>query len=59
MATCSCGCGALPSATGEQRACECGCSCCGGGPKTPEEELEELQALKQAVERRLAELRRS
>lgn len=58
MAVCSCGCGALPSATGQERACECGCSCCGEAT-TPETEVEQLEALRQAVERRLAELRRT
>ena len=59
MAVCSCGCGALSSATSEERACDCGCSCCATGPKSPEEEVAELEALKEAVERRLAELRRA
>ncbi len=52
--TCSCGCGALPVVHGGA-ACRCGCSCCDGG-KNPEQEIAELQRLRDSAEQRLAEL---
>lgn len=53
-ATCSCGCGALQTVSGEAQ-CRCGCSCCDGG-KSPEQEIVELQRLRDSVDQRLAEL---
>lgn len=52
--TCSCGCGALQTVSGEAQ-CNCGCSCC-GGIKSPEQEIAELQRLRDSVDQRLAEL---
>ncbi len=53
---CSCGCGAMTSVTVAAEACGCGCGCCGDQPKTKEQEILELTSLREAVERRLAEL---
>lgn len=54
MTTCSCGCGALQTVSGEA-ACSCGCKCC-AALKSSEEEIAELHRLRDAVQERLAEL---
>jgi hypothetical protein len=55
--TCGCGCGSL--SVGESQAhnsCGCGCGSQAVAPKTPEEEAAELRALRDSIDRRLAEL---
>ncbi len=52
--TCSCGCGALQTVSGEA-ACRCGCSCCSAA-QNREDEVAELRRLRDSVEERLAEL---
>ena len=37
-------------------ACQCGCACCAAEAKTREEEIAELLALRESIERRLADL---
>ncbi len=38
-------------------ACGCGCECCADDqPKTPEQEIAELTALRESIDRRLQEL---
>lgn len=46
----------MTSVTVAAEACGCGCGCCGDQPKTKEQEILELTSLREAVERRLAEL---
>ncbi len=43
-------------ATPDVAASACGCGCCGGEPTTTEEVIRELQAMRDAVEHRLADL---
>lgn len=50
-ATCACGTG---EAGAHQAAEPCTCGCC--GPKTAENEINELIAMRDAIDRRLAEL---
>ncbi len=51
MTTCTCGCGATIGPT-----CDCGCDCCAPVAKTRQEEVEELKQIRDATDRRLAEL---
>lgn len=53
-ASCSCGCAALPTVSGEA-ACRCGCSCCSTA-QNREEEIVELRRLRDSAQERLAEL---
>ncbi len=53
---CSCGCGTLMTITEGREACGCGCDCCAPVGKSREEEITELRHLRDATERRLAEL---
>ncbi|MDP9453388.1 MAG: hypothetical protein M3P97_08400 [Actinomycetota bacterium] len=39
--------------------CTCGCECCATTAKTAEQEIAELQQLRQSVDRRLSELGQS
>lgn len=59
MATagCSCGCGTMTKVTAAADPCACGCACCRDEPKTEEQEIHELLTLREAIERRLTELR--
>lgn len=52
--TCSCGCGAMQTISGEAP-CRCGCSCC-EATQSREQEIAELRRLLDSTERRLAEL---
>ena len=56
--SCGCGCGEMTTVTNAGEPCGCGCECCEDGPKgkSRDEEIEELRSLREAVERRLAEL---
>jgi len=55
--TCGCGCAAMSDITESKEPCGCGCECCGdAAPKTPEQEIAELQTLRQSVDKRLTEL---
>lgn len=57
MAGCSCGCATLPTVTEAEQACGCGCDCCGPAQLSREEEIRQLEELRDATERRLGELR--
>jgi len=55
--TCGCGCGTM--SVGESNAlntCGCGCGSQAVAPKTPEQEKAELEALRDSIDQRLAEL---
>lgn len=58
MAGCSCGCGTLPTVTSAEQTCGCGCDCCGPEQLSPDEEIRQLEELRDSTEKRLAELRR-
>lgn len=55
---CGCGCGEMTTVTRANQPCGCGCACCEDGPrgKPRDQEIKELRSLREAVERRLAEL---
>ena len=54
---CGCGCGEMRVVTDAGEACGCGCECCADDqPKTPEQEIAELTALRESIDRRLSEL---
>ena len=54
---CGCGCGTMTAVTQAREGCGCGCECCGDAqPKTAEQEIAELMALRESIDRRLAEL---
>ena len=53
--SCSCGCSSMTSLTAAEP-CGCGCSCCGEATRTKEQEVAELVTLRQAIDKRLAEL---
>ncbi len=54
---CSCGCGSMSVGDSEaHNSCGCGCGTQHLVPKTPEEEVAELEALRDSIDRRLAEL---
>jgi hypothetical protein len=47
----------MTALTQAHEGCGCGCECCGDAePKTAEQEIAELTALRASIERRLAEL---
>jgi hypothetical protein len=47
----------MTSVTQAGEECGCGCECCGdGAPKTRDEQIAELTALRQSIDRRLGEL---
>jgi len=55
--TCGCGCGSMTAVTNANEACGCGCECCGtDSSKSPEQEISELKALRESIDRRLADL---
>ena len=57
IAGCGCGCGEMTTVTNASDPCGCGCACCADeSPKTPEQEIAELRALRESVDRRLSEL---
>lgn len=53
---CQCGCNVVTDVTNAAEPCGCGCSCCGGSPKTTEDEIAELRTLRNRVDERLREL---
>lgn len=54
---CGCGCGEMTTVSNAGDPCACGCACCADdGPKTPEQEIAELEALRESIDRRLSEL---
>lgn len=57
--TCGCGCGTMTQVTQAAEPCGCGCECCGDAPKTTDEEIADLQRLRDNVDQRLAQLQRS
>lgn len=55
--TCSCGCGTMTVGESEaHNSCGCGCGSQAVAPKTAEQERAELEALRDSIDRRLAEL---
>lgn len=56
MTACTCGCSTMTAITNAAEPCACGCECCAAEPSTREEEIAELRSLRDAAERRLAEL---
>jgi hypothetical protein len=57
--TCSCGCGTTTTMESPAEATTCGCGCGStveSHPKSREEEIAELRAVRESVVRRLAEL---
>lgn len=56
MAACSCGCSTMTLVTKAEQACGCGCACCEAGPKSKDEEVLELMTLREAIEKRLADI---
>ncbi len=58
-ATCNCGCSTVPKITNAEHACACGCECCAPHELSREEEIVELQRLRDAAERRPRELEAS
>ncbi|HEX2064647.1 MAG TPA: hypothetical protein VHE80_09530 [Acidimicrobiales bacterium] len=54
--TCGCGCSTMTVVTNASEACSCGCECCAQTTKSKDEEIAELQALRESVDKRLAEL---
>ncbi len=53
---CSCGCSSMTTLTSAEEQCGCGCACCGEVTKSRDEEIAELHNLRQAIDKRLAEL---
>lgn len=57
---CQCGCGEMTVVTSAAEPCACGCKCCTDvALKSKADERNELEHLRQSVEKRLAELARS
>jgi hypothetical protein len=56
---CQCGCSTMTEVTQAAEPCTCGCECCATTAKTAEQEIAELQQLRQSVDRRLSELGQS
>lgn len=56
---CACGCGTLLTLTEAREPCGCGCECCVPTERSPEEEIAELRRIREATERRLAELEKA
>lgn len=54
--TCGCGCATMTSVTKAEEPCGCGCECCETDGYSKEQEIAELTALRESVDRRLAEL---
>lgn len=57
--TCGCGCSTMTQVTQAAEPCGCGCECCSAAPKTTDEEIADLQRLRDNVDQRLAQLQRS
>lgn len=55
-ATCTCGCATMPQVTNAEEACGCGCACCAQAPQSTDDEIRQLQELRQSIDRRLSEL---
>ena len=54
---CGCGCGEMKKVTEAGEGCSCGCECCADDqPKSREQEIAELNALRESIDRRLSEL---
>ncbi len=55
--TCGCGCGSMTVGDSEAHTtCGCGCGTQTVAAKTPEQEIAELRALRESIDRRLEEL---
>lgn len=57
--TCGCGCSTMTLVTEAAEPCGCGCACCSAAPKSTDEEIADLQRLRDNVERRLSQLESS
>lgn len=57
MADCNCGCATVTTVTNADEACQCGCECCTPVHLAPEEEIRQLEELRQSADQRLAELK--
>lgn len=54
---CGCGCGEMTTVTEASEPCACGCECCADDqPKTRDQEIAELTALRESIDRRLDQL---
>ncbi|MBW3620917.1 MAG: hypothetical protein KY461_11775 [Actinobacteria bacterium] len=43
--------------TNAEQACGCGCDCCGPGQRSREDEIRQLEELRDSTDKRLAELK--
>ncbi len=57
--TCQCGCSTMTEVTRAAKPCDCGCECCSATGKSTDQEIAELEQLRQSVDRRLSELGQS
>ena len=53
---CGCGCSTMTVVTEAAEPCACGCECCAEQEKSRDEEIAELRALRESVDKRLSEL---
>ena len=53
---CGCGCSSMTVVTNAAEPCACGCECCDRAEKTVQEEIADLRALRESIDRRLSEL---
>ncbi len=54
---CGCGCGTMTTVTEANEPCGCGCECCADDHgKSTEQQIAELTALRESIDRRLGEL---
>lgn len=53
---CGCGCSTMTVVTEAAEPCACGCECCAEHEKSRDEEIAELHALRESVDKRLSEL---
>lgn len=53
---CGCGCSQMTDVTNAEEPCTCGCACCTATAKTSEQEVAELENLRDSIDRRLGEL---
>lgn len=53
---CDCGCSTMTQVTKATEPCTCGCACCDSSHASHDQEVAELKALRESVERRLSDL---
>ena len=56
---CTCGCSTLTTITNAEQSCTCGCDCCTAEQLSREEEIAQLQRVRESADRRLEELEAS